>query len=366
MNPKAGDTVKEVLDSGYIGQGKIVDEFEVALKKWFNNSNILTLNSGTSGLHLALHMLRPTGYDPPKIKVLTTPLTCFATNAPILANGYDIEWVDINPETLNMDLDDLARKITKETRIIILTHWGGNPVNLSKVKEIQKKTFDKFGFTLSIIEDCAHAFGSKHGDKYLGNHGNICVFSLQAIKHVTAVDGGLIVLPTIQQYKRAKLLRWYGIDRETPRKDMRCELDVEEFGFKFHMNDVNAAVGMKNLEDAYDVINKHQANGHYYNVALKDVDGVELIDVHPEAESAYWLYTINVENRSEFMKNMEKCGIQVSRVHERNDIHSCVIPYRRILPSLDSIMDKYISIPVGWWVTKENREYIVDCIKKGW
>ena len=116
MNQHAGQAAKQVINSGYIGQGEVVSQFEKKLQAWFVNPHIVTLNSGTSGLHLALHMLKHGGGG----KVLASPLTCTATNWPILANGYDIEWVDVDPKTLNMDLDDLARKITKETKIILL------------------------------------------------------------------------------------------------------------------------------------------------------------------------------------------------------------------------------------------------------
>jgi dTDP-4-amino-4,6-dideoxy-D-glucose/dTDP-4-amino-2,4-dideoxy-beta-L-xylose transaminase len=118
------------------------------------------------------------------------------------------------------------------------------------LKEIQEKALRMYGFKPAIIEDCAHALGSKFNGKPLGSHGNICTFSFQAIKHMTSVDGGALVLPHKELYSRAKLLRWYGIDRESDRKDFRCEADIPEWGFKFHMNDVSAAIGMANLAEA--------------------------------------------------------------------------------------------------------------------
>jgi dTDP-4-amino-4,6-dideoxygalactose transaminase len=265
-----------------------------------------------------------------------------------------------------MDLDDLERKITNETKIILLVHWGGQPVNLNRIESIKRKTYDKFGFKPKVIEDCAHSFGSTFMKEKLGNHGNICVYSLQAIKHVTAVDGGVMIVPNVNDYKRAKLLRWYGLDRETPLRDMRCDLDVEEFGFKFHMNDVNAVIGMANLEEADSIIKKHRANAKYYDTELSKVGGVTLLEKDYLSQSSYWLYTMLVEKRDDFSKYMKSKGVQVSRVHKRNDEHSCVIPYRRHLPNLDMVSSKMICIPVGWWVNKEAREYIVDCIKKGW
>jgi Predicted pyridoxal phosphate-dependent enzyme apparently involved in regulation of cell wall biogenesis len=207
------DKVSKILMSGYIGQGPVVDEFEELLKSYFGHDWLVTTNAATSAEHLALHMLKkPTkvmemnhtgdgaithSWDGIKDgeEVLCTPLTCTATNWPVLANNLNIKWVDVDPKTLNMDLDDLARKITKNTKIIYLVHWGGYPIDLDRVKEIQDRTRQMFGFRPMVIEDCAHSIGSFWKGQPLGNHGNICTFSLQAIKHVTAVDGGILTLP---------------------------------------------------------------------------------------------------------------------------------------------------------------------------
>ena len=218
----------------------------------------------------------------------------------------------------------------------------------------------------SIIEDCAHAFGSKFENKMLGNHGNICVFSMQAIKHVTSVDGGMMILPNDELYERSKLLRWYGIDRENNKKDFRCEADVPEWGFKFHMNDLNASIGLGNLKHADKIIRVHQENASFYDKELAECSGITLLERSPDRESANWIYSMLVENRNDFMNLMKDKSIIVSQVHERNDIHSCVKEFKTELPALDKTVSKVVSIPVGWWVTKEQREYIVDCINGGW
>jgi dTDP-4-amino-4,6-dideoxygalactose transaminase len=162
-------------------------------------------------------------------------------------------------------------------------------------------------------------------------------------------------------------MRWYGIDRDSDRKDFRCEADIAEWGFKFHMNDVNASIGLANLKEVQEnVINKHKENGKYYDEALKGVKGVTLLERDDRMESSYWIYSLLVERKGDFMKYMKECGIAVSQVHERNDIHTCVKDYRAMLPNLDRTIGSVISIPIGWWVTEEDRKYIVDCIKKGW
>ena len=379
MSPNAANEVTKVLNSGYIGQGPKVEEFEKNLKNHFNNDYLLTVNSGTSALHLAIHLLKkPTtnfgailnDSNWPGIQegdeVLATPLTCTASNWPILANGLKIKWVDIDPGTLNMDLDDLARKITPKTKIIMLVHWGGYPNDLDRVKEIQNMAFKMYGFKPAVIEDGAHSFGSIYKNKPIGSHGNTTMYSFQAIKHITSVDGGALILPHKELFDRAKLTRWYGIDRESDRKDFRCEADIIEWGFKFHMNDVCATVGIENLKYADEIILKHKSNASFYNDALLNINGVKLLENKPGHESAYWIYSLLVDNRDGFYKWMKECGIVVSQVHERNDKHTCVREYIASLPSLDSTIGKVVSIPIGWWVSSEDRDYIVDCIKKGW
>lgn len=370
MSDTAAPEVTKVLNSGYIGQGEKVEEFERKLSDFFNRDYIVTLNSGTSGLHLALQLLKNKKNNWPGLEdgdeVLATSLTCTASNFPILANNLKIKWVDVDPTTLNMDLDDLCRKLSPKTKAIMLVHWGGYPNDLDKIKKIQDKCFDLYGFRPAVIEDGAHSFGSKYKGKFIGNHGNIVMYSLQAIKHITSIDGGLLILPHQELYDRAKLLRWYGIDRNSNRKDFRCEADIQEWGYKFHMNDVCATVGIENLKHVSKIVGTHQSNANFYDNNLQNINGLTTLTRHEGHESAFWIYSMLVDDRDGFYKWMKECNIVVSQVHERNDKHTCVSDYKSALPTLDKIIGKVVSIPVGWWVSDENRQYIVDCIKKGW
>ena len=384
MSPKAGEEVTKVLNSGFIGQGPKVKEFESNLKEYFNHPYIQTVNAGTSALHMALHLLKKPqehmedvfqgvawvqhkwpGLEPGD-EVLCTAMTCTASNWPVLANGLKIKWVDINPKTLNIDLDDLESKITEKTKVIMGVHWGGYPLDLDRIKEIQNNTRKKFGWAPVLIEDGAHSFGSKYKGKLIGTNGNLTMFSLQAIKHITSVDGGLLFSPHKELHDRGKLVRWYGIDREGDRKDFRCEADIEEWGFKFHMNDVCATVGIENFKFIEDIVTKHKENAAYYDLRLQNVPGVTLLERKEGFESAFWIYTMLVDDRDGFYKYMDECNIAVSQVHERNDKHTCVEEFKTELPNLDKTIGKVVNIPVGWWITPEQREYIVECIRKGW
>ena len=372
MAETVGKETEKVLLSGKISQYSKVDEFEKMLSEYIGNDKLLTINSGTNALHLAYHLLQKPikELNFPGLndgdEVLTTALTCVATNWPILANKLKIKWVDTDPSTLNMNIEDLKNKITKKTKIICIVHWGGTPIDLDKLKEAQDYAEKKFGFRPIVIEDGAHAFGAEYDRKKLGNHGNIVMHSFQAIKHLTTVDGGLLILPEKTLYKRGKLLRWFGISRErkNKQKDFRVEDNIPEFGFKFHMNDVNATIGICNFPIAVENLKKHRKYAEYYNNNLKDISCVTLLDIDSKINSAYWIYSLKIEERNKFITYMRLKGVCVSQIHGRNDIHSCVKEFNTNLPILDDIEKNIVCLPVGWWLTQKNVEYIVDCIKE--
>jgi len=361
MSPTVSVNVANTLNSGMITQSSKVEEYENKLKEWFNYPFILSLNSATSGLTIAIRMLDLSPDD----EVLSTPLTCTATNWPILANNAKIKWVDVDINTCNMDLDDLKSKITNKTKAVVLVHWGGSPINLEKLSSIQTYTLDTFGFKLKVIEDCAHAFGAEYKGKKIGTHGNTCVFSTQAIKHLTTGDGGLIFCEDEKSYQRAKLLRWYGISREqrSSGKDFRLENDINEWGYKFHMNDINATIGIYNLPYIAKNLQRIRENTDFYDKELASIKCVELLKKIPDSLSAYWIYTIKIKCKEDFITFMKDHGIMVSQVHNRNDIHSCVKQFKCHLPLLDKLEKEIICIPCGWWITDQDRLKIVDCIK---
>ena len=368
--------LNDVLMSGFITQGPKVEEFENLLKKYIGNPYVLTLNSATAGLTLALRLMKNKdeslnwpGFNENEDIVLTPSLTCFATTASILANNVKIRWLDIDLNTSNIDIDDLKSKLSEKTKVIYVVHWGGNPVDLDSLKEVQEYCLQKFGFKPMIVEDCAHAFGAEYNGKKIGSNENICVFSLQAIKHLTTGDGGIITLPNEKLYERCKLLRWYGIDRDKRNykgKDFRLENDIIEYGYKFHMNDINSTIGMYNLPHMDRLLEKNRQNASYLDENLKQIKGIQLMNNNPKCNSAYWLYSIRVLNNKkyEFMTKMKEAGIMTSQVHNRNDINSCVKEYNEVLPNLDIFEKELVCLPVGWWLTQENLNHIVDTIMK--
>lgn len=359
MAPSVDAAVKEVLHSGYITQGPKVEEFEFKLKQWLDIPRILSLNAGTNALQLAVYLA---GIQPGD-KIISTPMTCSATNTAIMAMGGKIIWADINPLTGNIDPDSIRARFKDHPEIssVMMVHWGGYPCDIDEINDIAQE------YGANVIEDAAHAFGATYKDLKIGNHSDFVCFSFQAIKHLTTIDGGALVCKDQYSHERGKLLRWFGIDREQPRKDFRCEADVEEAGWKYHMNDVNATVGIENLRNIDDIVNRHITNGLYYDIQLRQIPGITLLKRSLDRISSYWIYTLLVKDREHFTKEMTKRGITVSQVHARNDRHTMCREfdgYSKYLKGVDEFTEHQINIPVGWWLTVEDREYIVNAIRE--
>ncbi len=180
---------------------------------------------------------------------------------------------------------------------------------------------------------------------------------------MTSVDGGCLVCKDPEDYERGKLLRWYGIAR-TMREptDLRCEVDIPEAGYKFHMNDVAAAIGRENLKHFTRIVTRHRDNARFYDAAFRDVNSITVAIENPSGTSAAWLYTIHVANRDELMHKLLEIGIGASKVHARNDKHSAFSSFNRKLPKSELFDRTHLCIPVGWWVSDSDRERVAEAV----
>lgn len=349
MSPHVSKELDQILHCGYIGQGKIVDNFELNLKNKLKCDFLISTNSCTSALKIALKLL------PFKSgTILSTPLTCVATTNSILLDGrFNLEWLDVDPNTCNIDLESLKDSVKRYNPVaVVLVHWGGYPNYLDEIKNIVGD--------IAIIEDCAHAFGSYYKQKAIGSHGNYCAFSFGPIKHLTCGDGGALVLKNSKEEEDAKLYRWYGIDRN----DRNNEKNFSLLGDKCNMNDINACIGNSNLKCVDKIIRRHKENSKFYDNNLIDIDGISIMERNADCESSCWLYTIKIENKDDFERAMRDRNIEVSLHHKRNDIYSFQnIKRYKILPKLNSFYNNLTNLPVGTWVMPE---IVIDAIKKGW
>lgn len=344
--------LEKILYSGYIAQGDVVEEFEREFEKYIGGGHSLSLNSGTAALHIALILAGVKNGD----EVISSPLTAEPTNVAIKMAGAKIRWADVDYSTGNICPISIEKSITNKTKAIIVVDYAGIPIDVKSIQELSKK------HNIPVIEDAAHALGSKYNNMKAGNHFPFTVFSFQAIKHLTTVDGGLLQIQDEELYKKGKLIRWFGLDKSKS----RLENDITLQGYKYHMNNVNATIGLIQIKNIHNHINTYIENGKYLDNGLKGINGVELINYYPNTEPSYWLYTLKVKNRTEFIKKMASNGITASELHQRNDKHTYLNDFKTELPNLDKFYSELVHLPCGWWVTKKDCDTIIETAKSGW
>lgn len=255
-----------------------------------------------------------------------------------------------------MDPDSVREQITDRTKAILCVHYAGYPARLAELRQIA----DEHG--IALIEDCAHALGAYYGGQSIGAIGDYGIFSFQAIKHMTTVDGGMLTLARSDEVTAAKKFRWFGMLKGVP----RTEVDITSVGYKYNMTNVTAAIGLLQLENIEQaVLQRHVDNGKFYDAQLAKVPGVDFARCEPVAEPSYWLYTLLSDNSADLEKALNAAGISASKLHRPNNLHSIFKPSDRALPGLDAFYKRLLHIPCGWWVSDEDRARIIDVIKRG-
>ncbi len=341
MAPDVADFILPVLHSGYVGEGPKTVEFEKALSEFIDNENIVTVSSGTAAITMALRLAGVGHGD----RVITTPMTCLGTNEPILSLGAVPVWADI---LLDGTLDpDSVQKILDRSlaKAIIVMDWGGLPCRLDEFKK----------FDIPVIEDACQAIGSTYHGRQVGNDADFVCFSFQAIKHLTTIDGGALVIngkPDL--VRRARLMRWFGLDR-TQTVDMRCFQDPPLWGYKCQPNDVLASIGLANIRHLPRLIELCRNHASVYDKVLGRKES-------PDRKSCYWLYTVFVEDQQEFISYMKDNGVMASLVHDRNDTKA-IFKGWQVLAGVDYFDAHHVCIPVGWWLTDEDVQKISQLIE---
>lgn len=345
-----GSELEKVFKSGTITEGEVSDRFEQMFSDFISNPYTSLTNACTSALTMAYRLCDLQPGD----EVIATPMTCTATNEPILSFGARIVWADIDSKTGNIDPGSVFQRISSKTKAISAVHWAGQPFDIDAIKGIAEE------YDLKIVEDCAHALGASYAGSPIGCHGNFSCFSFQAIKHLTTGDGGAISCSCQEDDDRIKKLRWFGLSRKYPGN--KWEQDITEFGYKFHMNNLTATIGVLQMKHLDDIIGKHKSNGKFYDEHISNPH-IETIPRMDSCDSAHWIYSLLVNDKDLFQDHMTKHGIASDVVHVRNDTYTVFKPFRESsLPGVDSFCSRMMNIPVGWWVSTEDKEHIVNAV----
>lgn len=234
------ERVAATLREKRLSEGPNVREFEETFARKFNLPHALAINSGTAALHLAVLGAGITAGD----EVIIPAQTFVATGLAVLMVGAKPVFADIQPGGPNIDPIDIERRITPRTKAIIVVHYGGYPCDMDEINALSRK------HGLKVIEDAAHAVGASYRGEPVGTLGDFAIFSFQAIKQITTGDGGMLICRDVHEHQKSLRRRWFGIDRDKrkPSPLGQPEWDITELGYKYHMNDIGAAMGLAQLE----------------------------------------------------------------------------------------------------------------------
>jgi perosamine synthetase len=346
--------IAEVLESRWIGQGPKVEEFERSFEKKFNQTaTAVSCGSGTDALHLAYLL---SGIKPGD-EVLCPVFTCTATNLPALYIGATPVFVDVDPQTLNINISDLESKITTKSKAIVFVDYGGQPANLSALLEISRK------YGLPLIEDAAHALGATYNSEPIGSISDYTIFSFQAIKHITTGDGGMLMIRDSAKVEEAKRLRWFGIDRQLKFNGI-WENDITEVGYKYQMNDISAAMGLAALEEFDQTIALRRELFSTYVMNLQGLDLVQIVGSPFNGEHGSWLFTILVPDALSLRDFLFEHQIESGQVHFRNDRYTVFGGRNEKLIHMNEIEEKYLVLPLHTHMTTTDVKRICSSIRE--
>lgn len=341
--------VATVLRSGWLTQGSQVEMLERNFAKYIDVEDAIAVFNGTCALHTVLSAL---GVGP-RDEILVPSFTFIATANAILYQNARPVFVDIDPQTLNIDPEDMERKITKRTKGVIPVHYGGLPAEMDTVIQIAEK------HGLFVLEDAAEAIGAVYKGKKVGNLGVAAIFSLHAQKVITTGEGGIITTDDEKLAEACRRIRDHGRDAQT--KHFVC------LGYNYRMTEMQAALGVEQLKKIETIIQKRIANANYLTERLIQNHNLVLPQVPPHLRHTFMLYTIRVKSdRDLLMEYLCKQGVEAKvyfhPIHLEPFYRKAFDLSEGLLPVTEKVSRQVLSLPVHAKLTQEELGYIADNI----
>ena len=347
----------EVLESGWLGQGRKVREFEQEFAAYVGARHCVAVSTGTAALHLAVRALSLPDGD----EVVTTPMTWVATHFAVLYERCRPILADIQPATGNIDPEQIERKITPETGALLVVHYSGYPCDLGEIYDIARR------HRLPVIEDCAHAHGARYRGARIGAGPTLHCFSFGPTKNLTTIHGGAITTDNDEHMARLRALRSLGFSRDVdPRSHdsatpYRSSYELQELGFRYEMPDVNAAVGLAQLPHLAEENARRAKVAESYASGLEGTPGVELLHYADDRRSAYHMYPVLVDGRDALAAKMERHGVHVG-VH----YHLNTLLDHHGLSEAQRFASRTLTLPIHPSLTDDDVEQVVGVFAGGW
>jgi len=356
LNQKELKAVKQVLSSGWLTHGPKNQEFEEMFAKYVGSKYAVSLNSCASALFAVIKALNITG------EIILPSFTFVASANAIVTAGAKPVFAEINYQTVNIDPQDIKRKITKKTQAIMPVHFAGQSCQMDEIMKIAKK------HNLYVIEDSAEAIGAEYNRKRTGSFGIGC-FSFFPTKNITTGEGGMVTTNDKNLIQKIKTIMGHGIPKMT---NQRVKQNKPWFrtaimpGYNFRMSNILAAIGVEQMKKLNKMNQLRRAAAVHLNKGLKDVKEIELPIEMPQAKHVYQMYMIKLKkgNRDALVKKLKQKGIEAS-VHFDPPVH--LHPAYRIkqkLPLTEKLSQSIITLPIFPQMTKKELNYIINNIRE--
>jgi len=366
FRPDFGDAeieaVAEVMRSGWIGLGPKVEEFERKFAEYVGARYAVAVNSCTAALHLTL-LAYGIGYGD---EVLVPAISFVSTAHAVEYVGATPIFVDVEADTLCMNIHDMSQKSGQSTKAVIPMHYGGHAC--------YGEQFYRPGYggrNMIIIEDAAHACGSEYHGEKVGSLWDATCFSFHAVKNLATADGGMITTNDEGLAAKLRRLRWCGIDKDTWR---RCDkpgygwyYEVTDLGYKYHMNDLNAAIGLVQLERLDDMNRRRREIAEIYTGAFKRVDWLTTPIERDYAKSSWHNYSCRVSDgidRNDFIRHMLANNISAGVHYMPIYMHPYYKDHATDCPVADEVWQKIVLLPLFPSMTPEQITRVISAVKE--
>jgi perosamine synthetase len=349
--------VTEVLRSGWWGLGPKTAEFEARFAEYVGAKFCVGLNSATAALHLALKVLDVGGRE-----VITTPMTFISTNHAILFNNAIPVFADIQPDTLNIDPEDIARKLSPRSKAIMVVHYGGHPCEMDEIHALARK------WGIPVIEDAAHACGACYKRRRVGSLSEITCFSFHAVKNLAMGEGGAITTDNEEIDRRLRKLRWMGISKDTwsrvdTGRGYSWYYNVDELGYKYHLSDVAAAIGLAQLGKIERMNARRGEIVERYNEGLAGLDWLEMPVERSYVKSAHHNYVVKTGDRDMMMAFLKERGISTSVHYIPNHLYDMYEAYRVEMPIVERVWKRLVTLPLFPDLSNDQVDLIIESIR---
>lgn len=342
----------EVMRSGQIASGPKVAEFEQSFGNLVGREHVVSTNDLTNAVMLALHLVGVRSGD----DVATVAFSCLQSNSPIVRLGAHPVWIDIDPLTMSMCVEDLAAKLKPSVKAVIVYHIAGYPADTVRISDLCRNR------GIPLIEDCNNAIGAKLDSRHVGTHGDFAVYSFFPNRQINGIEGGMLATPNAKTAERATRLRRFGLNLKTFRDssgEINPESDVPEIGWSAALNNLNASVALSQLSTLAVRASRTQEIAEHLAKSLVGLDCIRVVKPVERAVPAYWGLLIMLERRDALNKYLKSNGIKSSLIHMRNDYYSGFCTPIADLPGTTIVMDQVLAIPCGWWLTNAQVDEII-------